>query len=392
MSGERLLVVDETDGERGALADALRGRGFEVAETPDGQAGLERISARPVDLVFCDHHAVLSDGRQLLDVLSREQPDVPIIVMTGEATLDEVMDVLRLGATDYLIKPLADADRLVQAIDNALERTRLRQENSLVKLELEAANKQLQDYVEELHQDQRAGRQVQLGMLPPSPMAIDGFRLQHHIVPSLFLSGDFVDYFRITERHFVFYIADVSGHGASSAFVTVLLKNFSRRLRREYRPRMLSEPGEILRWLNREILDSRMDRHVTMFVGVVDCATETLSYANAGHFPCPVLVTEGEARFLEIPGKPLGLFEDYRLESGRTELPLGASLALFSVGLLEIMDAPSVIEKEATLLAGVRRVADASPSDIDALCHAFGLLPDLEAPDDIACLLIARTA
>ena len=392
MSGERLLVVDEADAERSALAAALRGRGFEVTETKDGRAGLERMSAWPVDLVFCDHRAVLADGRPMLAALSRELPDVPVIVMTGEATLDEVMDVLRLGATDYLIKPLGDADRLVQAVDNALERTRLRQENSLVKQELEAANQQLQDYVEELHQDQRAGRQVQLGMLPPSPMAIDGFRLQHHIVPSLFLSGDFVDYFRITERHFVFYIADVSGHGASSAFVTVLLKNFSRRLRREYRPRMLSEPGEILRWLNREILESRMDRHVTMFVGVVDCATDTLAYANAGHFPCPVLVSSGEARFLELPGKPLGLFDDYRLESGRTELPPDASLALFSDGLLEVIEAPSVVAKEAELLARVRRVAEASPSDIDALCRAFGLSPALEAPDDIACLLVARVA
>jgi len=390
MSGERLLVVDDADGERGALVAALRGRGFDVAETPDGCSGLERLSEWPADLVFCDHRAVLGDGRPMLDALSRELPDVPVIVMTGEATLDEVMDVLRLGATDYLTKPLTDANRLVQAVDNALERTRLRQENSLVKQELEAANQQLQDYVEELHQDQRAGRQVQFGMLPPSPMAIDGFRLQHHIVPSLFLSGDFVDYFRITERHFVFYIADVSGHGASSAFVTVLLKNFSRRLRREYRPRMLSEPGEILRWLNREILDSRMDRHVTMFVGVVDCATDTLAYANAGHFPCPALVTGGEARFLEIPGKPLGLFEDYRLESGRTDLPPDASLALFSDGLLEVIDAPSVVAKEAELLSRVRRVAEEAPSDLDALCGAFGLTPDLEAPDDIACLLVAR--
>ena len=105
-----------------------------------------------------------------------------------------------------------------------------------------------------------------------------------------------------------------------------------------------------------------------------------------------MLVSSGEARFLEVPGKPLGLFDDYRLESGRTELPPDASLALFSDGLLEVIEAPSVVAKEAELLARVRRVADASPSDIDALCRAFGLSPALEAPDDIACLLVARVA
>lgn len=392
MSGERLLVVDPRQSDRSALVAALEGRGFEVASAESGPSGYASLAARPADLVLCDPGAQGVDGRSMVESLSLEFPDVPVIVITGEATLDEVMQVLRLGAVDYLARPLADTDRLVQAVDNALERTRLRQENSLVKQELEAANQQLQDYVEALQQDQRAGRQVQLGMLPPSPMAIDGFRLQHRIVPSLFLSGDFVDYFRITERHFVLYIADVSGHGASSAFVTVLLKNFSRRLRREYRPRMLAEPGEILRWLNQELLESRLDRHVTMFLGVVDCATDTFSYANAGHFPAPVLVADGEARYLEIPGKPLGLFEDLRLESAQTPMPRDSALALFSDGLLEVLDAPSLVEKEARVLASVKRATAEAPSDLEALCTEFGLAPELEAPDDIACLLVSRVS
>ena len=392
MNGERLLVVDGEDSDRDALVHALRGRGFDVQGAGGGSEGLATLTTWPADLVLCDLSARVEDGRPMIEALSRELPDVPVIVVTGEPTLEEVMRVLRLGATDYLTKPFSDTDRLVQAVDNALERTRLRHENSLVKQELEAANQQLQDYVEELQQDQRAGRQVQLGMLPPSPMAIDGFRLQHRIIPSLFLSGDFVDYFRITERHFVVYIADVSGHGASSAFVTVLLKNFSRRLRREYRPRMLAEPGEVLRWLNQELLESRLERHVTMFLGVVDCAADTLAYANAGHFPAPVLVAEGAARFLELPGKPLGLFEDLRLESATVALPPGCALALFSDGILEVLRASSLAEKEARMLAGVGAATEAAPSDLDALCEELGVAPDLEAPDDIACLLVSRAS
>lgn len=392
VSGERLLVVDPRDADRGSLVDALQGRGFEVRSAVSGPDGLAALDLWPADLVLCDLGAVVAGGRSMLESLSTELPDVPVIVTTGEATLEEVMQVLRLGAADYLEKPLTDTDRLVHAVDHALERTRLRHENSLVKQELEAANQQLQDYLEALQQDQRAGRQVQLGMLPPSPMAIDGFRLQHRIFPSLFLSGDFVDYFRITERHFVLYIADVSGHGASSAFVTVLLKNFSRRLRREYRPRMLAEPGEILRWLNQELLESRLGRHVTMFLGVVDCAEHTLAYASAGHFPAPVLVADDGVRYLEVPGKPLGLFEDVRPESARTALPPGSAIALFSDGLLEVLEAAGLADKEARVLTGVRRVTEAAPSDLEALCDEFGLAPELEAPDDIACLLVSRVS
>ncbi|HSG88886.1 MAG TPA: SpoIIE family protein phosphatase [Pseudomonadales bacterium] len=388
MSGERLLVVEEEARDRTWLAGALRDHGFEVSEAEGGRAGLAELREHPADLVLCGLHTVDDAGHSVLETLSRETPDLPVIIVTGESGMADVVQALRFGAADYLTKPVASPGIVVHAVDTALERHRLRRENSRVKEELETANHQLREYVEELQNDQRAGRQVQLGMLPPSPMAIEGFRLQHHIIPSLFLSGDFVDYFRITDRHFVFYIADVSGHGASSAFVTVLLKNFSRRLRREYRPRMLTEPGEILRWLNQELLESRLDRHVTMFIGVIDCATDMLAYANAGHFPVPALVSGEGARFLELPGKPLGLFPDLRLESAQLQLPESFTLALFSDGVLEVMEEKDLAAKERSILESVA----GARSDMSALCARLGLAPELEAPDDIACLLVSRSA
>ncbi|MEE4362270.1 MAG: response regulator, partial [Pseudomonadales bacterium] len=290
-----LLVVDDVDVDRTWLADALRQRGFEVFEAAETEAGLARLQADPVDLVLCELGMADAGGRSLLERIATELPQLPVVVVTRATDSADVVQALRLGAADYLFKPVADPEMVSHAVESALERSRLRRDKAQIEAQLEKANQKLREYIDELQRDQRAGRQVQLGMLPPSPMAIEGFRLQHRILPSLFLSGDFVDYFRITDHHFVFYIADVSGHGASSAFVTVLLKNFSRRLRREYRPRMLMEPGDILRWLNQELLESHLDRHVTLFLGVVDCARNLLSYANAGHFPAPALVSGEEA-------------------------------------------------------------------------------------------------
>ena len=191
----------------------------------------------------------------------------------------------------------------------------------------------------EFQRDQRAGRYIQMGMLPPSPMAIERYRLRHKLFPSLMLSGDFVDYFRITDRHFAFYMADVSGHGASSAFVTVLLKNFSRRLRREYRPKMLKAPGEILAALNRELLDNQLDKHVAIFIGVIDLADDTLAYANGGHFPAAILCDDSGCRYLEVAGKPVGLFEGVSWVSNREPLRGPLTLAMVSDGVLEIMGA-----------------------------------------------------
>ncbi|MCC5885912.1 MAG: SpoIIE family protein phosphatase [Gammaproteobacteria bacterium] len=386
MNAARLLLIDDVVADRESLAARLRSRGFQVDAAASGAEALQFADDQAPDLILCELHMDDPDGLSMLERLTRDLPDVPLVVVTADSSMGDVMQALRLGAADYLWKPVADVDVLIHAVDSALERSRLRQENSRFKQELEEANRQLKEYVEELQQDQRAGREVQLGMLPPTPMAIDGFRMQHHIIPSLFLSGDFVDYFRITDRHFVFFIADVSGHGASSAFVTVLLKNFSRRLRREYRPRMLTAPGEILRWLNQELLESQLDRHVTMFFGVIDCQDNRLAYANAGHFPAPVMVCDGAAHYLEIPGKPLGLFPDARFASASIELPPSFRLALFSDGVFEVMDEPDLAAKEARLL----RSACSAP-DMDSLCHALGLAPGLEAPDDVTCLLLSRS-
>jgi sigma-B regulation protein RsbU (phosphoserine phosphatase) len=82
--------------------------------------------------------------------------------------------------------------------------------------------------------DQQAGRQVQMRMLPNSPLVIGDYLCSHTIIPSLYLSGDFTDYFTVDDHYLVFFMADVSGHGSSSAFATVLLKNLFARKRSDY--------------------------------------------------------------------------------------------------------------------------------------------------------------
>jgi sigma-B regulation protein RsbU (phosphoserine phosphatase) len=386
MNAGKLLVVDDEPSVRQSLATYLEDSGFEVLEAQDGREGLEQIRSHNPELVLCDLRMPGMDGLELLGKIASEQPDLPVIVVSGAGSMSDVVDALRLGASDYLVKPIVDLQVLEYSVKRSLERARLRRENQLYKEELEAVNRQLTEHLRELQKDQRAGRHIQMGMLPPSPMAIEQYRLSHRIIPSLFLSGDFVDYFRITEKHFVFYIADVSGHGASSAFVTVLLKNFSRRLRREYKVRMLNRPGEILSRLNQELLDNALEKHVTMFIGVVNIQANRLAYSNAGHFPYPIAVRDGTASYLEMPGKPLGLFADAEYESVRVELSDVSQLVMFSDGVLEVMEDDSLAAKEAHLL---KSAASGRP-DLDTLWKRLDLTREIELPDDIACLIVEK--
>ena len=81
----------------------------------------------------------------------------------------DVAEALRLGAADYLIKPLVDMEVLTHSINKALAVLDLLRENQRYRRELEKANRDLREYVRVLERDQQAGRQVQMNLLPPTP-------------------------------------------------------------------------------------------------------------------------------------------------------------------------------------------------------------------------------
>ena len=385
----RVLLVDDDPESQASLTAVLEEAGHSVVVAENVDAALDQVEIELPDVVLCDLRLPLRDGFELLMALGESHADLPVIVMSGAGGMDEVLRALRVGAVDYLTKPV-ESGVLLHAVSRAVERVRLIHQNRDYEMRLENANRKLEDHIRELERDERAGRRVQMGMLPPSPMRIGQYKLCHRIIPSLFLSGDFVDYFAVTERHFCFYIADVSGHGASSAFVTVLRKNFSRRLRREYKLRMLTKPGLILSWVNQELLENHLEKHVTLFIGMLHTRNNMLYFANAGHFPFPMLVRHHETgpntvTQLEMTGKPLGLFPDLDYDSGSIDLGERSTIVAFTDGVLETMPMESLDDKETRLM----EVAAKCGNDPDAIGRELGLHEGLQAPDDIAYVVVS---
>ena len=233
-----------------------------------------------------------------------------------------------------------------------------------------------------LQRDQESGFRVQRAMMPESPAALGGLTFTHRLFPSMIMSGDFIDHFALPDGRVVFYMADVAGHGASSAFVTVLLKSLARRLAEKFGG--FAGPGEALRWLNAELLEWRLPQHLTLFFGVIDPKKNVLDYCNAGHFPGTMLCHESEARFLETGGKPLGLDAQAEFHSHATALPERYALVVISDGVFEVMPEASLAGKEARLLA----LAGAYGGDLDALVAQLGVHQAQRIPDDIAALAV----
>lgn len=384
-----LLIIDDDDVVRASLAAYLEDSSFSVLQANNGLQGLQVFEQQQPDLVICDLRMPQVGGLDLIRQVTELSPDIPVIVLSGAGVMNDAVEALRLGAADYLIKPLEDLAVLEHSVRRALDRSRLLLENRRYREKLETANRELEASLHLLQEDQTAGRQVQMNMLPQNPWSTDGFSFEHQIIPSLYLSGDFVDYFRVDEHRVAFYLADVSGHGASSAFVTVLLKFMTTRLMFESRrggsmPEF--KPSDVLGHINRGLINTRLGKHVTMVGGVIDEHTGLLTYSIGGHLPLPVLYTPERTRYLEGRGLPVGLFNEATYTDHVMALPEQFSLTLFSDGILDLLPGETLKEKEAAL----PEIVSAAGGSLDGLQQTFGLATLGEMPDDIALMVLSR--
>jgi len=392
VSHGNVLVIDDNPARADKLAQMVRTAGYNADVINDlNNSHYSLGSNSELDVIICEldvqgvSWGVARRSLRDLDV------QVPAIMLSDKAEAGRMMTALRIGASDFFVRPVEDEEALIRSIEQCVRQRQMRRDLQESRQRLEAANVELRGTVKMLEQDQQAGRQVQMRMLPRTPMVLENYVFAHTVIPSLYLSGDFTDYFTVGERHVAFFIADVSGHGSSSAFATVLLKNLFARKRsdllREDDHTVLS-PIAMLKRANRELLNLEVGKFATMVVGLLDTIDNTLRYSVAGHLPQPVLVSDEGARYLRGEGSAVGIMEDVQYEEHLIELPDSFMLALFSDGILEILPPNNLIEKEKYFLDVFERTADTP----DELVTRLGLDRVETAPDDIAALFISRQA
>ena len=385
---ERIVVIDDTEMVRRVLVHSIERLGFTALEAADGQQGLEVIRANRPDLVLCDLRMPKLDGLGVLKVLKEESPELPVVVMSGAGLLQDAIGALHLGAWDYVEKPVELAV-LEHALNRALEKAALVEENRRYRAHLERLNRDLEASLRLLAEDEDAGRQIQVRMLPHNHQRFGEYLFTRDVIPSSFLSGDFIDVFRIDPRHWGFYLADVSGHGVSSALVTVLLRTFVQRQVAssiESGDDLVLSPARLLMRLNEEMARDHLDKHLTIFYGVIDLQEDALLYANAGHFPWPVLYDGGSVRVLEQPGVPVGMMAHSRYQEHRVPLTDSMSLSVFSDGVLEVLS-QSTLDAKLEYLRGLFGKPNVTVEQAKQELHLDG---QSSLPDDVAILIIQR--
>lgn len=385
-----VLIIDDDLGRGQVLADMVEAAGFQTQIETDINNNEHSIGDdSELDVILCEMDLKGVDWRGSRDALRMLEVHVPAIMICDEAEVGRMMTALRLGASDFFVRPVEDMDALARAIERCVRQRQMRRELRKSEQRLQAANTELRGTIEVLEQDQQAGKQVQMKMLPASPLVRGDYEFSHKIIPSFFLSGDFTDYFTVGDRFVTFFMADVSGHGSSSAFATVLLKNLFARKRSDFfrqEDDTILNPVALLTRANKELCDLAVGKFATMVVGTLDMHENSLLYSVAGHLPQPVLASKGTAQYLSGEGPAVGILEDAQYEGHKIELPSSYLLALFSDGILEILPPQNLIEKEKHFL----QVFEQSSPSAEAVVTKLGLDQVEDAPDDIAALFISK--
>ncbi|HBA60281.1 MAG TPA: hypothetical protein DCZ92_05605 [Elusimicrobia bacterium] len=133
---EKILVIDDEAGMCSLINTVLSDEGYTVTATQKPQEGLALLKKDAFDLVITDLRMPKMDGMEILQAVKSVSPAMPVILITAYSTVDSAVQAMKLGASDYVAKPFKNAE-LCSAVDNVLEKSRLRAENARLRLELE---------------------------------------------------------------------------------------------------------------------------------------------------------------------------------------------------------------------------------------------------------------
>ena len=205
-------------------------------------------------------------------------------------------------------------------------RARLERRNAELQSMVQAGAARLEIQEEELLR----AREIQESLLPKEIPQLSGFELASAWQPARAVGGDYFDVLKLGENRLAICIADVSGKGVPAA---LLMANVQASLRASVRD--LDSPARVCSIINGMLCESiSADKFVTFFCGVLDAASHTFCYCNAGH-PYPILVSSGVLRTLDQGGAVLGVFPAWTYQDLSVGLSSGDRLLLFTDGITE---------------------------------------------------------
>ncbi|MCP4130676.1 MAG: response regulator [bacterium] len=160
-SPKNIICIDDEDMIRRVFTSYLKKAGYVIFEAESGQEGIELIKNNDMDLVLLDLRMPGMSGLEVLSYIQENNPNLPVIMISGEGEINDVINALRLGASDYITKPILDMAILDCSIDKSLDQARIVQENLEYKKNLEnLVNQRTQELCESMEKLKEANNEA----------------------------------------------------------------------------------------------------------------------------------------------------------------------------------------------------------------------------------------
>ena len=313
-----ILIVDDTPTNLGVVSGALTDT-YKTKVATNGPKALALAAAEEKpDLILLDVVMPEMDGYEVCTRLKADPAtrEIPVIFLTGQTSVEDETRGFSVGGVDYVHKPFSPAIVKARVHSHILlreARAQLAKQLNAVTAELEMAH------------------QIQLSILPHELPKLPELDIAARFLPMASVGGDFYDFIRIDDKHLGILIADVSGHGLSSALIASMLQ-----VALAGQVAHASQPAEVLAGLNKAVSGKFSTNFVTAAYVYVDLEKNLMRYAGAGHPPLMQYrgSTGKAARILEN-GMVLGILEDSDYTAVEIPLEPGDRQVLFTDGIVE---------------------------------------------------------
>jgi sigma-B regulation protein RsbU (phosphoserine phosphatase) len=317
-------------------------------------------------------------------------------MVTAKGESEDMVEALELGANDYVTKPL-DFPVVLARIRTQLALGRAVAQVKELEGKLEAHNRELRAAAADLAaandrhtRDLEAAARVQRAFLPALPPEVPGARFAWAFEPSSQLTGDYLNVFRLGDRHVGLCVLDVSGQGVAAALLSLTV---SQLLARIAGGPAAVPPADVAARLGRELTpDATAGQTFSLLYGVLALDTGQFRFVSAGH-PGPVHLGGGKpAARLEVTGFPFGVGPADHKEQV-VSLAVGDRLVLYSDGLTEVRNADGEHFGARRVLAALDDTRRRPPADqlADLVRNVDGWRGQTQRHDDISVLVVERT-
>ena len=355
-----VLAVDDNPDNLEVLVRRLERQGLRVERAENGRAALGLLHARTFDLVLLDVMMPEVDGYTVLREIKAdpETRNIPVIMISALDEMESVVRCIEAGAEDYLPKPF-DPVLLHARVSACLEKKFLRDSEQRYLKALEETQQRLDKEL--------ADAAAYVRSILPAPVE-SPLKVNWKYKPSSELAGDSFGYHWIDDHHFAIYLLDVCGHGVGAALLSVAAINV---IRSGALPGVdFLEPGAVLAALNHAFpMERQNNLYFTIWYGVYDTCSGTLSYSSGGHPPALLLCPEGgnwTPTRLTSNGMIVGVMDDVSFETKSCRIPPDASLYVLCDGCYEILNAEGEV-MEYSEFEELMKIHEGKDDPLDAL-------------------------